>query len=61
MFMQQNQQKYKFFFKKWVEIHTNGLIKKVIHIISSTKMEKFQILALSGGGYRGLFTATVLK
>ncbi len=24
-------------------------------------MEKFQILALSGGGYRGLFTATVLK
>ncbi|EPA9108945.1 MULTISPECIES: CBASS cGAMP-activated phospholipase [Acinetobacter] len=59
--MQQNQQKYKFFFKKWVEIHTNGLIKKVIHIISSTKMEKFQILALSGGGYRGLFTATVLK
>ena len=24
-------------------------------------MDKFQILALSGGGYRGLFTATVLK
>ena len=38
--MQQNQQKYKFFFKKWVEIHTNGLIKKVIHIISSTKIRE---------------------